>query len=153
MRCVKCLAVKSKIDFYNKNKSTCKTCRLKKMKLYRRRPTVLERRSAYDVIYRGTHRTNRAKYQSSYSVKLKLNVIRAYGGKCACCGEKEVDFLTLDHIHGDGGVERKLIHRKGNRDIMSRLRREGFPKGRYRILCWNCNCSIGIRGFCPHGNL
>ena len=27
--------------------------------------------------------------------------------KCACCGEKELSFLTIDHINGKGNIHRK----------------------------------------------
>lgn len=27
---------------------------------------------------------------------------------------------------------------------------QGYPKDRYRLLCYNCNCAIGARGYCPH---
>lgn len=22
--------------------------------------------------------------------------------------------------------------------------------GFHEVLCWNCNCAIGIKGYCPH---
>lgn len=27
-----------------------------------------------------------------------------------------------------------------------------FPEG-FRVLCFNCNNSLGMHGYCPHGNL
>ena len=39
--------------------------------------------------------------------KLKLDVIAAYGGACACCKISEHIFLTIDHIHGGGAQDRK----------------------------------------------
>ena len=77
--------------------------------------------------------------------KLRRQVIEAYGGECACCGEREPCFLTLDHINGGGTAHRKTIHGK----VYAELRRRGFPSG-YRILCWNCNWAHRLYGSCPH---
>ena len=83
--------------------------------------------------------------------QLRLQTIEAYGGCCACCGEDETGFLTLDHIHNDGAKERKELGGSGRSIlIMARLRREGWPKGRYQILCFNCNCARSAYGICPH---
>lgn len=72
-------------------------------------------------------------------------------GPCACCGESELEFLSLDHINGNGAEERG----KGisGIQILERLRRLGWPeeaKKEYRLLCYNCNFTIGHYGYCPH---
>lgn len=56
--------------------------------------------------------------------------------------------MALDHIGGGGGAERKQF--KSPQGIYIQVRRLGFPKDRYRLLCHNCNTSIGIYGYCPH---
>lgn len=66
---------------------------------------------------------------------------------CACCGEDKYEFLALDHIQGGGNKQRKDIG--GN--LVRWLKRNNFPTG-YRVLCHNCNHSMGARGYCPHGN-
>lgn len=38
-----------------------------------------------------------------WKVKIRSEMIAAYGGCCACCGETEPAFLSLDHIGGGGG--------------------------------------------------
>lgn len=74
--------------------------------------------------------------------------MEAYGGVCACCGEDNLDFLTLDHVNGDGAAER--LDRGGKGGEYARLRSQGFPgKDRYQVLCWNCNCAKGVRDACP----
>ena len=75
-------------------------------------------------------------------------MIQAYGGKCLCCGEEAPEFLTIDHIHGGGTEERKRI--KGGQTFYAHLKKHGWPKDRYRLLCANCNGSIGRHGYCPH---
>lgn len=79
---------------------------------------------------------------------LKKQVLLAYGGKCACCGETQIEFLTIDHIHGGGHQHCKML--KG--DFYVHLRRERFPgKGKeYQVLCMNCNFAKGKFGLCPH---
>ena len=78
----------------------------------------------------------------------------AYGGPaCACCGESQSEFLTLDHIAGDGAAQdRQLGSRKSGDHLYRWLRKEGYPPG-FRVLCFNCNCALGIYGHCPHGNV
>lgn len=73
--------------------------------------------------------------------------IAAYGGKCACCGETQYEFLALDHENGDGGKHRREVGSK-----MSRwLAQQGFPKDLgLRVLCHNCNSALGYYGYCPH---
>jgi hypothetical protein len=83
------------------------------------------------------------------SDKLRKDVIAGLGGVCTCCGEKNFKFLTLDHLYGGGKGHRKL--RGGNNSRIYRdVRDEGFPKDKYRVLCYNCNCAIGVYGICPH---
>jgi 5-methylcytosine-specific restriction endonuclease McrA len=76
----------------------------------------------------------------------KLEGIAAYGGKCACCGETRVEFLTLDHIHGREGEPYRITGQKA----WARLKSRGWPKDNYQLLCFNCNCAKGIYGQCPH---
>jgi hypothetical protein len=86
--------------------------------------------------------------QRAYRLRLRQEVIQAYGGACTCCGETTPEFLAVDHIYGDGKRER------GNPgDFYPRLKREGFPKDKYRLLCHNCNMARGLYGRCPHEEL
>lgn len=79
-------------------------------------------------------------------------VFTAYGGyKCACCGETEAMFLSIDHVHNDGNVERKAGLYSGNgTGFYQWLRKNGFPKG-YQVLCMNCQVGKHKNGgVCPH---
>lgn len=79
----------------------------------------------------------------------RAEMIAAYGGKCACCGEAEPQFLQLDHIHNDGHVDRK-VHKTSDKLIRA-LRRLGWPRDRYQLLCANCNFGKRMNGgVCPH---
>jgi len=80
-----------------------------------------------------------------YRGRLTDQVLAAYGGVCACCGEDEAMFLTLDHVDGRGAEEMETGYR-----LYMRAKREGFPT-KYRLLCWNCNCGRARNGgVCPH---
>ena len=81
--------------------------------------------------------------------KLKRNIFEYYGGTppiCACCGEDLFEFLTIDHINGDGAAHRREL---GTDAIYAWLKREGYPEG-FRVLCINCNFAMGLYGYCPH---
>jgi len=77
---------------------------------------------------------------------LRKQVIAGYGGKCSCCGEDRYEFMAIDHVNGGGREERKTMNIGM---IALKIIREGFPST-YRILCHNCNQSIGWYGYCPH---
>ena len=79
--------------------------------------------------------------------------LRAYGAVCACCGEGRREFLTIDHIAGNGAAHRRALwgdSRKGSGSpFYGWLKRQGYPEG-FRVLCQNCNCAMGYYGYCPH---
>lgn len=80
--------------------------------------------------------------------RLRMAALEAYGGaKCSCCGESHVEFLALDHINGGGNQMRK-VHKTG-KEFYKWLRNNGYPEG-FRVLCHNCNHSLGSYGYCPH---
>ena len=81
----------------------------------------------------------------------KEKVVAAYGGKCSCCGETHVEFLTIDHIHGGGRKHRSELSKAGT-TMYQWLINHKFPDG-FRLLCSNCNLAFGLYGKCPHGNL
>lgn len=95
------------------------------------------------------HKTAKAR---ELRIALRSQVIQAYGGRCACCGENNEIFLAIDHINNDGATERKLLYGSQAGSSSTRfyrlLRRRGYPNG-YQVLCWNCNWAKH-RGGCPH---
>jgi hypothetical protein len=83
---------------------------------------------------------------------LKLQVFEAYGGfKCACCGETEPLFLSIDHIDNNGSeMRRNGIHGRSGTQFYQWLRKNGFPDG-FQVLCMNCNVGKHRNGgVCPH---
>jgi hypothetical protein len=80
--------------------------------------------------------------------RIKLLFLDAYGGKCACCGEDDYRFLSLDHVKNDGGKHRETV---ACHMAYWQAKREGYPKDKYQILCYNCNFAKGTNGgVCPH---
>jgi hypothetical protein len=65
-----------------------------------------------------------------------MNVVFEYGGECRCCGETDWRKLTIDHIDGTGRSHRK---QPDSATFYARLRRAGYPKDNYQLLCWSCN--------------
>ncbi len=110
------------------------------------------KKAAY-AIYRRDYLKNREKRNEitkKYIRRLRLSVLTHYGGdppKCACCGESEIKFLTIDHINGRGREDHKRVG--GGSGFYCWLKRNNFPEG-FQVLCYNCNCTKGFYGQCPH---
>lgn len=90
----------------------------------------------------------------AYRVKIQKEVIDHYGGKCACCGESNPLFLTIDHINNDGKKHRREISNgkknPGGQKIYYWLKENNFPEG-FQVLCYNCNLGKARNnGTCPH---
>jgi hypothetical protein len=90
-------------------------------------------------------------YMAQYRKESKDAVFNSYGGYiCACCGETEKRFLSIDHIDGGGNKHRKETGMKSGNEFYIWLRLQNFPPG-YQVLCYNCN--LGKRhnnNVCPH---
>lgn len=120
----------------------CRDCRLAHSREYNHRPGNMSRIVEKTRLKRKENR---------------INVVNKYGGKCTCCGEHRYEFLTIDHVNGDGAEERKTYqpNREGARsrgtthEFVARLNREPISD-RYQILCHNCNQAKHIYNVCPH---
>jgi hypothetical protein len=74
-------------------------------------------------------------------------VLDHYGRECACCGESEPMFLTVDHVNNDGNEHRREVVPS---QLTTWIVKNNFPPG-FQILCWNCNCGKHRNGgVCPH---
>lgn len=120
---------------------------------------------AYLKKYRREHyeyllKSQREKYyrnreEISKKIKLKrkmmrLLIIEKYGGKCACCNETEENFLSLDHINGNGNKHRKELSKTRGDGIYPWIIENRFPP-EFQILCMNCNWGrYRNNGICPH---
>jgi hypothetical protein len=128
----------------------CKTCVSEYGKEYRASEEIRKRNHDYQQQWRRKNRkrmlASMKEYGRKWREKLKLDFIKAYGGKCECCGEKTSEFLTLEHKNGGGFRERK---RMNTITLMNRLKKADWPQGNYTVLCFNCNCA-SRNGECPH---
>lgn len=97
------------------------------------------------------YRASNALYQRDQRDKRKLKIFEAYGGAaCACCGESEIAFLSMDHVDNNGcAVRRSGLYVSGS-PFYQWLIKNHFPPG-FQVLCMNCQfgkkCNKGI---CPH---
>jgi hypothetical protein len=124
-----------------------------------------ERAREYARRYYWAHREERIAYQKNldpahrqkrtqkYRKILRDEVYEHYGNKCACCGETERRFLSIDHINGRGRERRQnLAGTSGNGSNLSLLLdiRKNWPDD-IQILCFNCNGGRAPNGgICPH---
>jgi len=92
------------------------------------------------------------KKQSIKARELKQIIVSHYGGQCACCGIKELCFLSIDHINNDGYKDRKegKKFRPSGILLYKRIIKADFPSS-LQIYCFNCNIAKQHNGGeCPH---
>jgi hypothetical protein len=85
-----------------------------------------------------------------WRIKIKAEMIAAYGGQCMCCGDSHPEFLTLDHIGGRTAENHPWDLRQNGSSIYGKLKKLGWPKNAYRLMCMNCNWAIRWGDPCPH---
>jgi hypothetical protein len=91
------------------------------------------------------HKTEYLAKRVAQNRQHREDALKHYGGVCACCGESRYEFLAIDHINGGGTQHHKQIRTP----IVRWLRKNNYPEG-FRVLCHNCNQSLGQYGYCPH---
>ena len=145
-------------DYYLKHKKDISEKRKEK---YRNDPSLRERDTRRTLEWR---KKNPEKFRS-YEIKAtsrtskrvrekrkreRLIVFNHYcGGKieCACCGEKVIELLTMDHVDNDGKEHRLKDKRAFNISLW--LIKNNFPNG-FQVLCFSCNWGKSFHGVCPH---
>lgn len=81
--------------------------------------------------------------------EIKSNVIKNYGGSCACCGESNIGFLTIEHSRNDGAKHRAKVG--GGRGTYLDLSKRGYPSNEgILVFCMNCNWASRGGRICPH---
>lgn len=96
---------------------------------------------------KGCHNTECKNLLRSERLKALQHYGQAQTPYCRCCGEITYEFLSLDHINGNGGQHRRSC--KAGSAFYRWLRMDGYPEG-YQVLCYNCNTAKGHYGICPH---
>jgi hypothetical protein len=82
-------------------------------------------------------------------LKYRNEMFAALGDSCSCCGEREKAFLSLEHKNKDGAEHARRLGSSGSAILLD-VRREGFPKDKYTVLCMNCQFGERQPGGCPH---
>jgi len=130
--------------------SWCKTCMKKTTAEYRKKTPVTGTSTEQVRQWRRDHPDADSKQRRKRYAAYRDEALSAYGGldpTCSCCGENTREFLALDHIEGGGNNHRKETGR--GFAFFLWLRKNGYPP-LFRILCHNCNSSMGYYGYCPH---
>ena len=157
--CPRCKQEKDSVYFYtnehhrskkSKLSSYCKEC----TREYSREWNIKRRiRLKISPKFNGTKEEQKQRNREArnrYNKKLRLLIFNYYSNnklECACCGEKEYGFLSLDHINGGGNTHRKEIG--FGTQLYCWIIKNNYPPI-FQILCYNCNLSKGFLGECPH---
>lgn len=150
MKCYLCGTIKNKDNTSVKHR-ICKTCNNKRAsQYYLKNSQKLKERTQ---LWKKKNKKKVIEMSKQYRMELKLEALRSYSKnriiKCVCCGEKEIDFLCLDHINNDGFKERK--NRSIGASFSKWLKVKNYPKNlNLQVLCFNCNFSKRIHGVCIH---
>jgi hypothetical protein len=96
-----------------------------------------------------SHPANWRAIHNRYNRRLREEVLNAYGHACVCCGVTESEFLCFDHIANDGASRRSAGEPIGP-SLYQMLKRNGYPKDCFQLLCHSCNKAKAFYGHCPH---
>jgi 5-methylcytosine-specific restriction endonuclease McrA len=104
-------------------------------------------RSAASLRYSEKNRQAIRDRANATRVRLRAQVIEAYGGRCSCpgCHVHHAELLTVDHVKG--GAHHRTT-RKSTREIYRAIVKAGFPAD-FQLLCGSCNLAKSDRDKCP----
>ena len=128
--------------------SWCKVCHVKAVVTYKDKYPEKARQVIRN--YKTKNRNKVNCWEKERRFRIKTEMVTAYGGQCACCSENKIEFLTIDHINGGGTQHRKQIKKSGGTDFYLWLKKMGWPRQDYQLLCWNCNCATKSGIKCQH---
>jgi hypothetical protein len=169
--CTRCHVEKPVTDFYflksrNSYEYQCKKCHSERKETERRKdPTknrdrilrwykknrelILKRDKLKRIQRSATQIIKDKQIRKAKHIKLKTRILQAYGGPmCVCCGESDINVLTIDHLNNNGSEHRSELFGKRNGcsvQFYHWLIRNNFPK-EYQVLCSNCNLAKHING-------
>lgn len=119
-----------------------------KRRMLQRQHNMIAGMSAEDF---EVYRQKQAVKSRRRGASLREAVFSHYGKACACCGENEPMFLSIDHVDNNGSeMRRNGVHGHGGSHFYYWLKSNGFPAG-FQTLCMNCNSGkYRNGGICPH---
>jgi|ERR1017187_1899893 hypothetical protein len=105
----------------------------------------------HDDAWLARHKAKRAASNAVWNQRARNACLNHYGRVCACCGETDMRFLTLDHVNGDGNAQRKT-HTSLNlvQVLVKQVRETGIWPNDLQTLCYNCNMAKRTGPVCPH---
>ena len=106
-------------EYYNSNKEDPD---------FRKRVNLSSRKSYFST------REKSLAWQKEHHKKLRIHALSVLGGVCVICGFTDWRALQIDHINGDGYLDKK----KGGRFNLVK-HPELINKIKHQILCANCN--------------
>jgi hypothetical protein len=118
-----------------RNSCICKSCHLEIGRKWRKENREKSNQYSINAYKRNPQKCKIITVRSRF--KTRIDAINAYGAKCCSCGIDDFDVLDIDHIFNDGAAERKKNLFAYN--LYRELKKQGYPKDRYQILCKNCN--------------
>jgi hypothetical protein len=135
--------------WYGKNRA--KALRYRRTRYLANREEIMEKQK----LYVQKNLSWISKRVSDHKRKMKLAVKMYLGGRCRCCGEREPEFLTIDHVRGGGfKVKNKHGFRRNEVyywEIYRAMRAGRSVSKKYQLLCSNCNLSKHFGGgVCAH---
>jgi hypothetical protein len=157
-KCYTCGERRLITEFPQQTSKGCKDCRnsgrakINKLNNNKRmysekKEEILSHNKAWKKTNAVRYRSQQREYKNKKRREQRDRVLSYYGGRCACCGEVEPVFLTIDHINGNGALHRRMINKA---DMWKWLDQQGYPQG-YQLLCFNCNAGkYRNGGTCPH---
>lgn len=118
-----------------KNSKVCKACNLSLGNDWRKKNP--DRSRAYAKKYYRQNPGYSLNWCRQNRKKIRAEMLLSYGGKCNQCGTDNPIVLDIDHVNNDGAVDRK--NGLWGWRLYRWLRKNGYPKDRFQLLCRNCN--------------
>ena len=144
------------------NMKNCKVCQVELTQKNHRKACIVGNyyicRSCENARTRGRYNPEKEKIRAEKKyIKVQTEILDHLGRECSCCDIDDVKFLTIDHVNTDGAAERKSIYSGkdkrapgGWERMYPVMKKQGFDKSKYQIMCYNCNMSRFYVGFCEH---
>lgn len=95
--------------------------------------------SGFKRICKSCFKIERRRFDKGIYGKIRQKIFEMYGQKCNKCGFSDVRALQLDHIYGDGHLDRKMFGGGASTKTRLRIVNGISDRRRYQILCANCN--------------
>lgn len=145
-RCRKFLTTKCFYRIYRRNRyeytSQCRLC-IKEVTIINYNKNFPRASKYRRVYYKKNKDSINDRHRKNRHMQLE-EVFNKLGNKCARCGLLDKRVLSIDHMNGNGGHERRLYggsYKKYYEKILESITKN---KKEYQLLCLNCNQIEGV---------